>query len=76
MKQNTKPMAADVDARPGRLLRRREVLDRIGVSTSTLYQWMGEGDFPRPVHLGSRLVAWREADVDRWIAARALKGAA
>ena len=53
-----------------RILRRREVLARTGIGQSTLYQWMADGRFPRPVTLGSRLVGWPESVIDAWIAAR------
>lgn len=54
-----------------RLLRRAEVLQMTGIGgTSTLYGWMANGEFPRPVKLGVRRVAWRESDVREWIAAR------
>jgi prophage regulatory protein len=29
------------------------------------------GDFPEPIHLSPRRIAWREADIDAWIEARA-----
>lgn len=60
--------------RAERILRRREVLDRVGIGQSTLYDWMKRGAFPRPVALGARLVGWRESDIETWMATRALKG--
>jgi len=59
-----------------RILRRREVLDRVGVGQSTLYDWMKRGEFPRPVALGSKLVGWRESDVTAWIESRETRGTA
>lgn len=56
--------------RQGRLLRRREVEAVTGLPRSTLYLKIAEGEFPRPVRLGKRAVAWREADVLDWIAQR------
>jgi len=54
-----------------KLLRRPEVLRTTGIGgTSTLYDWMARGEFPRPVKLGARAVAWRESDVLAWIEAR------
>lgn len=49
------------------LLRRPEVELRTGLARSTLYDWMSKGDFPQPVRLGARLVAWRESDVTAWM---------
>lgn len=51
-----------------KLLRKPAVLERTGMSDSTLYRKMDEGLFPRPVKLaGTRLVAWRSDDIARWI---------
>lgn len=52
------------------LIRRPEVEARTGLSRSTIYEWMKRGDFPRPVKLGTRLVAWRESDLANWLKSR------
>jgi len=52
------------------ILRRPQVEQRTGLSRSTLYQYMKDGDFPKPVLLGSRAVGWVESDISDWIAAR------
>ena len=53
-----------------KLLRRPEVEARTGLSRSTLYDWMKRGEFPQPVKLGTRLVAWRESDIGGWLEGR------
>ncbi|MDP2085943.1 MAG: AlpA family transcriptional regulator [Gemmobacter sp.] len=58
-----------------RILRRPDVEARTGLSRSTIYHWMKEGTFPKPVALGARLVGWRESDVQSWLEARLSKGA-
>lgn len=58
-----------------RLLRRPEVEARTGLSRSTIYEWMKRGEFPQPVKLGERLVAWRESDVTAWLESRETRGA-
>jgi prophage regulatory protein len=50
-----------------RILRLPNVLDRTGLSRSTVYQRVSEGRFPRPVSLGDRAVGWVESDIDEWI---------
>ena len=52
------------------LLRRPEVEARTGLSRSTIYFWMKKGEFPQPVKLGTRLVAWRESDIAAWLESR------
>jgi prophage regulatory protein len=51
-------------------LRRKQVETRTGLSRSTIYQYIKDGFFPKPVPLGPRAVGWLESDVSDWIAAR------
>lgn len=39
------------------------------IKRSTVYSWLKDPsyDFPRPVHLGARIVRWSEADVLQWV---------
>ncbi|MFH1885211.1 MAG: AlpA family transcriptional regulator [Pseudomonadota bacterium] len=53
-----------------RLLRRPDVESLTGLGRSAIYQKVAAGDFPPPVRLGLRAVAWREAEVLEWIEAR------
>ena len=50
-----------------RLERLPAVLARTGLSRSTIYKKMAEGDFPRAVKLSERAVAWSAAAVTHWI---------
>jgi prophage regulatory protein len=49
------------------LIRREEVQRRIGLKRSALYEAVARGDFPAPVKISARAVAWIESDVSRWI---------
>ena len=51
-------------------LRRKQVETRTGLSRSTIYQYIKDGVFPKPVPLGPRAVGWLESDVSEWIATR------
>jgi prophage regulatory protein len=42
----------------------------VGLGRSTIYRWMSEGKFPKPVQLGGYAVAWAESEVEGWIAER------
>jgi prophage regulatory protein len=53
-----------------RVMRRPEVLKIVGLSRATIYQMMAEGRFPKPIKVGLRAVAWREADIEAWLASR------
>lgn len=50
-----------------RLIRLRGVLERTGDNKSTIYQKMAAGQFPRPVPIGERAVAWIESEIDAYI---------
>lgn len=47
-------------------LRMPTVMRMTGLGRSTIYRMIAESKFPRPVRLGTRAVAWRRADLDRW----------
>lgn len=58
-----------------RLLRIDDVCFLTGLGRSTIYAKVKGGDFPGPVQLHGACVAWRETEVDTWIAARPVVGA-
>lgn len=49
-----------------RFLLRPEVQARTGLPTSTIYEMMSRGAFPRPIRLTPRRVAWIEDDILAW----------
>jgi len=51
-------------------LRLQAVVRVTGLSRSTLYRLIADEQFPRPVRLGPRAVAWRRTDVEAWGEAR------
>jgi prophage regulatory protein len=54
-----------------RILRRKQVESRTGLSRSTIYARIAEGLFPRPIDLGGgRAVGWVESEIDAWLQAR------
>jgi prophage regulatory protein len=55
-----------------KFLRLKEVRARVPFSRSTIYAKIRLGEFPRPVNLGARAVAWVESDIDDWMQARIL----
>ena len=40
------------------------------MSNSTLYYMMNRDEFPKPVKLGARSVAWKRSEVEAWINSR------
>jgi prophage regulatory protein len=53
---------------PDRIIRLRTVLDRTGLSRSTLYRKIADGTFPAQIKISINGAGWRESDVNRWIA--------
>jgi prophage regulatory protein len=47
-------------------LRRKQVEEKTGRSTSWLYEAMAQGKFPRPIRDG-RSVRWLESEIDEWL---------
>ncbi len=58
---------------PIRFVRLHEVMARTGVSRSTIYVWVAEGRFPKPVPLGERSVGWIESELEEWLRDRIAK---
>ena len=54
------------------LLRRPAVEAQTGLSRSSLYRLMDEGEFPRPIRIGKRAVAWRTSTIEQWKSSRPL----
>ena len=52
---------------PDRILRLNAVLDRTGLSRSTLYRKMQAGTFPKNVKISARCAGWRQSAVEEWI---------
>lgn len=70
----------DGECRPDSVLRMRKVVDRLGISRSTIYDWMNpkspryDSTFPLPIKLSGKCshgaVGWLESDIIFWIQSR------
>ncbi|QDQ89158.1 AlpA family phage regulatory protein [Alcaligenaceae bacterium SJ-26] len=52
-----------------------ELKRAVGLSKTTIYQMMKNGDFPAPIQMTGKTVAWRASDVAAWVASRPISGA-
>lgn len=52
---------------PARLLRLPEVMARVGMKRSAIYQRMSEGRFPKSRSLGPKCAVWVEKEIEEWI---------
>jgi prophage regulatory protein len=50
-----------------RILRIKTVLERTGLSRSTMYRKMQNGTFPKNVQISERCAGWRESAVSAWL---------
>lgn len=55
---------------PPRLLRLPMVIRITGLARSTIYRMIARQQFPGPLRIGQRCVAWRQIDIDEWIDGR------
>jgi len=52
------------------ILRLPTVKARTGLSRSSIYAFIKEGNFPKSIALGSHSVGWLSTDIDAWIEKR------
>jgi prophage regulatory protein len=50
-----------------RILRIKTVLERTGLSRSTMYRKMQNGTFPKNVQISTRCTGWRESAIAEWL---------
>ena len=61
--------ASDASAEPTELLLRLPAVMKVtGLGRSTIYRLVAKHQFPSPVHITGRAVAWRRVDLERWSA--------
>jgi prophage regulatory protein len=56
-----------------KLYRLPEVCKLIGLRRSAIYAAIARGEFPQPIKIGKRASAWKHADIEAWLQARAAK---
>lgn len=61
---------AESDQDPPRFFRLPMVLRMTGLGRSTIYRLIAKQQFPGPVRIAGRAVAWRQADLETWIEGR------
>jgi prophage regulatory protein len=52
------------------LIRLPDVKRLTGLSRSSIYALAARGEFPRPISLGRRSVAWVASEISQWISDR------
>lgn len=63
------PAVADTRKPPfraGTLIRLVDVCELLGISRSTIYNLLANGDFPEPVRVGQKAVRWQVNAIEAW----------
>mgnify|MGYP000072936531 FL=1 len=53
-----------------RIMRLKEIIEKTGLSRSTIYNLISKGEFPKQVDLGARSVGWVDTEVEEWLLAK------
>ncbi|MEH3096926.1 AlpA family phage regulatory protein [Klebsiella aerogenes] len=63
-----------------RILRLTDVVSKMGISRSTIYDWLNpnssryDASFPKQRRLGKQSIGWLEAELDEWLLLRSQVG--
>lgn len=60
---------------PAKFLSVRQVMAITSLSKPTIYKLMAAGSFPKPIRISPNRVAWSDATLAAWIAAKASEAA-
>lgn len=50
------------------IIRLKMVMQRTGLTRSTIYRKINDGTFPRQIRLSTNCIGWYESAINRWIA--------
>jgi prophage regulatory protein len=64
------PMTTSTPAPPKKFLRLPLVKESTGLSRTSIYRQIAAREFPRPINIGLRSVAWVESEVLQWMEQR------
>ena len=53
-----------------RLLRLRHVMERTGLSRTTIYEWVAAGRMPSPIAISDRTKGWVECEIEEFVRGR------
>ena len=48
-------------------LRINEVVEMLSVSKSTVWAWVKESKFPKPIKLSEFVTVWKLSDIEEWV---------
>lgn len=59
-----------------KLVSQEQLQEILSVGRSTLFTLRRRGDFPPHIQLSARRIAWRQLDIEQWLAQRQRAGGA
>lgn len=65
--ERMKNQAAHTNEQEERLISLPEVIHRVGLQKTAIYERIKRGDFPRSRSLGGKRVAWVQSEISAWI---------
>jgi prophage regulatory protein len=60
-------MSLQIKEAPKQLIKRSQVEALTSLSRSSIYRLMALSEFPKPINITSKAVAWVQSDVEAWI---------
>ena len=51
----------------GNFLRIKDVMKMTGIAKSTIWLWVSEGKFPKPIKLSPRITVWDSDKIEEWM---------
>jgi len=48
-------------------IRIKDVMKKTSIPKSTIWLWVKEEKFPKPIKLSERTTVWKESDIDEWM---------
>jgi len=48
-------------------LRVKQVSEKVGIGKSTVWLWVKQNKFPKPLKLSPRVTVWDEDVIDKWL---------
>ena len=51
----------------GNFLRIKDVMKKTGIAKSTIWLWVSEGKFPKPIKLSPRITVWESNKINEWM---------
>jgi prophage regulatory protein len=47
-----------------------QLKEKLSVSRSSIWSWVKDGSFPKPIKLGKNCTAWNSEDIHAWVRSR------